>query len=151
MRNGSLWSTLDLMRSLKYSKVWSLLFGRLKAHKFVQQGCFCAHYFLVTLITKWAQILTGLLCYACWDTVHQPSENTGLWQLPKVTSPFKNLAVWLLIVFPHFEMLTLCWLYSEMKWKYWSLTFTKDVQCLYRHWTPLVIVKDQCLKLINLC
>ena len=29
------------------------------------------------------------------------------------------------------------------KWEYWSLIITKGVQCLKRHWTLLVTVKDQ--------
>ena len=41
-------------------------------------------------MTNWVQIFTGLLFYACWDT---PSENTGLWQLPKVSSAFKHKKV----------------------------------------------------------
>ena len=41
-------------------------------------------------MTNWAQIFTGLIFYAsiCWDT---PSENTGLWQLPQVSSAFNWL------------------------------------------------------------
>ena len=39
-------------------------------------------------------ILTDLLFYACWDT---PSENSGLWQLPKVSSGFNYLCLgWVL-------------------------------------------------------
>ena len=68
------------------------------------QGCFFVHYSLATLITSiepkfsqvlsrnfhryWAEIFTGLLLYACWDT---PGENTGLWQLPNVSSAFNIL------------------------------------------------------------
>ena len=36
-------------------------------------------------MTNWAQVFTGLLLYACLDT---PSDNNGLWQLPKVSSAF---------------------------------------------------------------
>ena len=39
-------------------------------------------------MTDWAQIFTGLLFYVCWDT---PSEKTGLWQLPIVSTVFKAL------------------------------------------------------------
>ena len=54
-------------------------------HTFVQQLCvFFFHYSLATSTTNW-----GLLFYAlCWDTL---SENTGHWQLPKVSSAFKQL------------------------------------------------------------
>ena len=41
-------------------------------------------------ITNWAQIFTGVLFYANWDT---PSDNTGLWQLPKVSSALKPVTV----------------------------------------------------------
>ena len=35
-----------------------------KAHKFVQLGCFFFHYFLATSITNWAKIFTDLLFHA---------------------------------------------------------------------------------------
>ena len=49
------------------------------------------------MITNCAQIYTGLLFYAylCWYT---PSEKTGLWQLPKVSSAFKTWAVYKMAV-----------------------------------------------------
>ena len=40
-------------------------------------------------MTNWVNIFTDLLFYACWDTA---SENTGLWQLPKVSSAFKYVS-----------------------------------------------------------
>ena len=54
------------------------------------QGYFFFHYYLATSTTDWAQIFTGLLIYVflCWDT---PSEKTGLWQLPKVSTVLKEL------------------------------------------------------------
>ena len=44
---------------------------------------------LANSMTKWAQMFTGLLFYAllCWDI---SSENTGLWQLPNISSAFNT-------------------------------------------------------------
>ena len=45
------------------------------------------HYFLAALMTNWAQIIKGVFVLSvCYDT---PSENTGLWQSPKVYPAFK--------------------------------------------------------------
>ena len=73
-------------RDLKF-RIWGLEINHLKAHNFVWQGCFFFHYYLAILTTDWAQIFTGLLFYVCWDT---PSEKTGLWQLPIVSTAFKR-------------------------------------------------------------
>ena len=43
----------------------------LKANKVVRQWCFFFHHSLANSMTNWAQIFTGLVFYACWDT---PSE-----------------------------------------------------------------------------
>ena len=63
----------------------------LKAHNFLWQECFFFHYYLATSTINWAQIFTGLLFYAylCWDV---PSVKTGLWQLPIVSSVFKEIS-----------------------------------------------------------
>ena len=69
--------------NIKRLQAWSL-FRHLKAHHFVQQGCFFYYYFLATAMTIWVQIFIHLgllfLC-TCWDT---PSEKTVPWQLPKL-------------------------------------------------------------------
>ena len=61
--------------------IWGLEIKHLKAHNFVWQGCFFFHSYLLTSTTNWAQIFTGLLFYACWDT---SSEKTGLWNANSV-------------------------------------------------------------------
>ena len=63
---------------------WSAaLFRHLKAHKFVQKGCF------VVLYSLWRTIESKFHRFVIQ---HTPSENTGLWQLPKVSSAFKGRA-----------------------------------------------------------
>ena len=51
------------------------------------KGFFC-HYSLAILMMSWVKTLTS--CYICWDT---PSEKTGLWQLPIVSSALKYSTV----------------------------------------------------------
>ena len=58
----------------------------------VQQRCFFFHVFPATLLTNWDHIFTiyFILCVdvnVCWDT---PSENTGLWQIPNMSSSFNQ-------------------------------------------------------------
>ena len=55
----------------------------LKAHNATKVFLSFFHFSLANSMTYWAQIFTVMLFYACWNT---PSENTGLWQLPKVSS-----------------------------------------------------------------
>ena len=59
----------------------------LKAHKVMQKGCFFFHYSLATLMTNWVQMFTD--CYFMYLCLNTPSDSTGLWQLPNVSSAFK--------------------------------------------------------------
>ena len=90
VRNGSLWSNVNIwiwFRDLRI-RFWGPEIKHPKAHNFVWQGFFFFHYYLATLAINWVQIFTCLLFCACWDT---PSEKTGLWQLPIVSSVFKGV------------------------------------------------------------
>ena len=93
MRNGSLFRERS-----NFTRIWlktsdleikvSKSINHLKAHNFVWQWCF----FLLLLSCNLDDHLRlnfyrcDILCI-CWDT---PSEKTGLWQLPIVSSAFKQ-------------------------------------------------------------
>ena len=81
--------SLKYLNWIWYLISWAFKFKLLKAHNLSDKGGFSFHYSLATSTTNWVQIFTGLLFYACWDT---PSEKTGLWQLPKVSSVLKIVA-----------------------------------------------------------
>ena len=101
MRNGSLWSnevfevistqifefnfeTSELDFEVPKSSIWK------HTTSCEKRACFFFfHYYLATLTTFYRFVI---LCI-CWDT---PSEKTGLWQLPIVSSVFKmnHSALW---------------------------------------------------------
>ena len=54
--------------------------------------CFFFNYYLTGSATNyWAQIVTWCVVCICWDT---PSEKTGLWQLPIMSSVFTHKPFW---------------------------------------------------------
>ena len=89
MGNGSLWSDVVLRKkSFPLIWFWDLKFriSNIWNHTtWFDKGVFFFHSYLATPTTKQAKIFTGLLL--CWDT---PSEKTGLWHLPIVSSVFNH-------------------------------------------------------------
>ena len=94
VRKGSLWSEVFFEKEVIFNEFvfetsdLEFEIKHLEAHNFVWQVCFFFHSYRATSTTNWAQIFTGSLFYACWDT---PSEKAGLWQLPQVSSVFNPL------------------------------------------------------------
>ena len=127
MRNGSLWSNLVSKKYVNsHSKRLQLkhfIFHILKAYKVVQKARF-SFIILLQLRLPIEHTFSHNVCHfmhelLCWDT---PSKYTGLWQLPNVSSAFKELvfAVWLglllcfcfFFVFPCWSRRTfLCYVY----------------------------------------
>ena len=109
VRNGSLWSdvvfekeeifhyfdfeTSSLEFEVSKSSIW-------KHKTLCDKGVFsCVFISQLAPTINRAQIFTGLLFYACWDT---PSEKTGLWQLPIVSIVFKTLIrKWIFYYYEH--------------------------------------------------
>ena len=89
MRKGSLWSNVGFNNfALKYLNwIRDLLeFKASESTQLVRQWCFFFHYSLAFLATNWGKVFKGLLFLCiCRET---RSENTGLWQLPIVSSVF---------------------------------------------------------------
>ena len=69
-------------------RFWCLEIKHPKAHVFVWQGWVFFSSIIISL--QLSPNFTGLLFYEYWDA---PSEKTGLWQLPKVSSVFNYNAV----------------------------------------------------------
>ena len=70
----------------------SIMFFQGWCNTLCASNCTLARVFFLSLFSrklddKLRKMFTGLLCYACWDT---PSENTGIWHLPTVSSAFKH-------------------------------------------------------------
>ena len=102
MRNGSLWSEVVFEKEVIFREFdfeisdldfWGLEIKHLKAYNFVWQGFF----FLSLLSSNFDDQFSSnfhrfvILC-TWWDT---PSEKTGFWQLPIVSTVFKSsIAYW---------------------------------------------------------
>ena len=99
------------------------------------KNVYFVHYSLATLMTNWVQIFTGLvftyisLLQKCWDT---PSENTGLWQLPKVVSAFKPVIMFTQLICTknkiNKDMNCHC---APIVMKYVSFSFDGEVKCTH--------------------
>ena len=100
VRNGSLWSKRSFRERSHLKKkwfryliirFWCLEVKHLKAHNFAWQGCFSV--IIISQLRRPIELKFWQVCYFicscfCWDT---PSEKTGLWQLPIVSTVFKDM------------------------------------------------------------
>ena len=84
VRNGSLWSNVVFEKNDFRPEAF---LRHLKAHKVVQQGVFSIIIF-INLNNLLSQIFTDFNFCILWVT---PSEDTGLWQLPNVSSAYNDI------------------------------------------------------------